>query len=227
MKKIQKYIYLYRKWFGIGIGCFIMFLLLLFPFITKPKASSGEEEIILTEEKPVVLETPTVSDTHILVDVKGAVVAPGVYLLNENDRIRDAILQAGGVLENADLSCINLSKKATDEMVIIIYTKEEIENYKSKKEQPEYVYIEIPCECPDSMNDACIENEKIPSNSDKVSLNQATLEQLEKLPGIGGSKAQAIIEYRQKTPFQTIEELKEIKGIGDSVFEKLQAYITI
>ena len=226
MKKIQKYIFLYRKWLGIGIGSFFALLLLLFPFISKTKASSGEEEIFSKQENAVELETPILPDTTILVDVKGAVVTPGVYSLKENDRIRDAILQAGGVLENADLSCINLSKKVTDEMVIIIYTKEEIEKYKSTKEEPEYVYVEIPCECPDNMNDACMEESKT-NTSDKISLNNATQEQLETLPGIGASKAQLIIEYRQKTPFQTIEELKKIKGIGDSIFEKIQTYITI
>lgn len=224
MRIIKEYILVYRKWIGIVAGILLIGCILLFPFFPKSKASSGEsvtEEI----EQPVLSETPIKEESHILVDVKGAVVSPGVYSLKEDARVNDAILQAGGGLENADLSCINLSKKLMDEMVIIVYTKEQVEACESSN-QTEYIYIESECDCIDTINDACM-NENSTSQTDKISLNHATQTELETLPGIGASKAQLIIEYRAKTPFQSIEELKQIKGIGDSIFEKVQAYITV
>ena len=101
-------------------------------------------------------------------------------------------------------------------------------------------YIEKECSCPDTINDACMkkadiaESKETKSSKDtaspdnKVSINTASLEELQTIPGIGESKAKAIIEYREKNGnFKDIEEIKNISGIGESTFEKLKEYITI
>lgn len=231
-QKIRKYLCYYRKEVSIGLACFSIFLLSLILLLPKSKASSGDmEEPIVSE--PIIAVEPVIPDSAtdtIWVDIKGAVAIPGIYEMHEGTRVADVIYQAGGVLENADLSRINLSKRVTDEMVIIIYTKEEIAAYQNPETKIEYVYLEPDCNCPDTVNDACIIQK--PSDTDtsvssKISLNTATQEELETLPGIGASKAQIIMEYRDQKPFESIEELKEIKGIGEKIFENLKEYITI
>lgn len=169
----------------------------------------------------------------IKVDVKGSVNNPGVYELDENSRVIDAINASGGVNEYANTSNINLSKKITDEMVIIVYSNYQIETYKNDNKKTEYVYIEVE-KCPDNMNDACISQNKSTNKKEDnneitiVSINTASLEQLKTLPGIGESKANDIIKYREKEGnFKTIEDIKNVSGIGDSLFEKIKDYITV
>ncbi|MEI3509066.1 MAG: helix-hairpin-helix domain-containing protein [Bacilli bacterium] len=185
------------------------------------------------ESNEEVLETPKKEETpsKIKVDLKGEVNAPGIYELNKNDRVDDLINKAGGLTKNADTSIINLSKKLDDEMVVFIYSKAEVKNLKNGKEEK--------CECPD-INDACITNQLEPlteekkqtsskseATNNKISINKATAEELQSLSGIGKSKAKAIIEHRDKNgQFKTIEEIKNVSGIGEALFEKIKNNIT-
>ena len=164
----------------------------------------------------------------IKVDVKGAIATPGVYELNINSRVIDAINMAGGVIEGANTSLINLSKKLTDEMVIIIYTNDEIREYNEGKIKTEYVYIEVN-NCPDKINNACINehNEETAETNSLVNINEASVNELTSLPSIGESKANAIIEYRNEKKFEKIEDIKNVSGIGDSLYEKIKDKITI
>lgn len=166
----------------------------------------------------------------IKVEVKGAVVKEGVYELDANSRVEDAITKSGGLTDKADVSIINLSKKLEDEDVIFVYTKEEVEEMRQGSTSVKY--IERECVCPKVDNAACIDNiisdsESVINKSGKVSLNTATLEELLTIPNIGESKAKLIMEYRQKTPFAKIEDIMNIKGIGNGIFEKIKDYITI
>mgnify|MGYP005804337483 FL=1 len=185
-----------------------------------------EEDVVITEE--------TEEDVKKIfkVDIKGQINKPGLYEVEEGSRVMDVINKAGGLTDNADTSVINLSKKVKDEMVILVYSKAEVEKLKEDEQEPIIV-------CPE-VNDACVTDELeeplIPKEEEtsegvtstgKVSLNTATLEELQTLDGIGESKAQAIIDYRtQNGPFETIEQLKEVSGIGDSTFEKIKDKIT-
>ncbi len=199
------------------------------------KTEEEPEEIIeLTQE--VEQEEPK---KQIKIDIKGEVKKPGVYELKENDRVSDAIKASGGLTENADTELINLSKNLKDEMVIIIYNKNKIEELKQELKETKTVieYIEKECSCPDTINEACIKENisekqtnktQQPSKNNKISLNTGTQEELLTLPGIGESKAQAIIKYREENGgFKTIEEIKNISGIGESTFEKFKDYITV
>jgi competence protein ComEA len=189
------------------------------------------------EEKNVLTEIIEDNKSVIKVDIKGAVNNPGVYELEENSRVNDAIAISGGLSANADTSIINLSKVLTDQMVIIIYTKKEVQEMKKATTT---VSVEKECVCPILENDACIENTNNDTKTDtntknnelsttsKISLNTSTLEELTSLSGIGESKAKAIIEYREKNSgFKSIEEIKNVSGIGESVYEKIKDNITI
>lgn len=193
------------------------------------------------ENEPIEFNTSLEENTNteekkLKIDIKGEIKKPGVYELKENDRVSDAIKASGGLTENADTTLINLSKTLKDEMVIIIYNKNEIEKLRQELKETKKIieYIEKDCTCPDTINEACIKEapkqtqNKSEAKEGKISLNTATLEELETLPGVGESKAKQIIKYREENNgFKTIEEIKEISGIGESTFEKFKEYISI
>ena len=169
---------------------------------------------------------------YIYVEIKGAVLNPKVYKIEENSIVNDLIEKSGGLLDNADISVNNLSKRLHDEDVVIIYTKEEIQelthNITSVK------YIEKECVCPKITNNSCIDtkyvidNNEIINETNKISLNSSTKEELMTLPGIGEQKALKIIEYREKNNgFKSIEEITNVNGIGKSMYEKIKDNITL
>ena len=198
--------------------------------------NKNSDEIELTSDlsleikEEVTEEIP--KEEKIKVDIKGAVKNPGVYEINSNGRVADAIEISGGLTNDADTSIINLSKNLTDEMVIIIYTKEEVAEM--LKGSTSIKYIEKECICPKIENDACIDNvidnkpDTNTSNEQKVSLNSATIDELMQLPGIGEVKAKAIIAYREENGgFKSIEELLEVNGIGESTFNKIKDQLSL
>lgn len=167
----------------------------------------------------------------IYVDIKGAVKNPGVYEINKDSRIIDVIKKAGDLRKDADTSVINLSKKVKDEMFIVIYTKEEIESYKEKMIPSTKIIKEVEEKiiCPDNDNDACVSkgSSNISNISEVININTASKEELMKLSGIGEGKAKQIIEYRNNNPFNSIEDIKNVKGIGDSLYEKIKNNIEV
>ncbi len=160
------------------------------------------------------------------VDIKGQVVNPGIYTVSSKSRVIDVIEMAGGLTQVANTTVINLSKKVIDEMVIIVYSNDEVANFTKTKEIEEQVQESCIQKDESSLkNDACIKDSII--DQTKVSLNKATLELLESLPGIGESKAKDIISYREENgPYQKIEDIKNVSGIGESLFAKIKDLIT-
>ena len=156
----------------------------------------------------------------VIVDIKGMVASPGVYEVDSSARVNDVISLAGGLIEGADTSHINLAKIVTDEMTIIIYSKEEIlEKYKNE------ICI---CDCPDITNDACINTERTEENNILININTASKEELMTISGIGQSKAESIIKYREENGlFNTIDDIKNVSGIGETLFEEIKNYITV
>ena len=211
-----------------------------FYFLNTKQTNSLDSKMELEKEntKDEKLEEETQSqECTVTVDVKGQVNQPGLYQLSCNSRVQDAILASGGALESADTSILNLSKVLEDEMVIIVYSKEEVKNFNTTKE--EVKNKEAKCENQTVIkNNACVTSEKVVVEDDstgssfntntKISLNHATKEELLTLTGIGESKANLIIEYRnQNGGFKAIEEIKNVKGIGDKMFEKIKDSITL
>lgn len=196
----------------------------------KKHTKTSQKELLLSKKTPQKA-TQTKETENYIVDIKGEVNMPGIYKLKKNSRVVDVIEKAGGLTENANTTVINLSKKINDEMVIIIYSNYEIENFKSTKEQEENLISK--CEQKDSnslKNDACMSSSNTEQALDntKISLNNATKEELMTLSGIGESKADDIIKYREENgEFKNIEDIKNIKGIGDAIFDKIKDRLTL
>ena len=173
----------------------------------------------------------------IKVDIKGAVNNPGVYEVEEDTIVNDLIEMAGGLREDADTSIINLAKKLVNEDLIIIYTKEEVAN--SNIVDTVVKVVDKECVCPNIKNDGCINDdindtisnyskeEKSNESSNGVNINTASQEELMELEGIGEAKAKAIIEYRKKNKFENIEDIMNVSGIGQTLYERIKAYIRV
>ena len=233
MKKIKKNL----KW----ITLIIVMIILIGGIVVKWSLSNQKVEIIPTEElelekqKTSTTEVPKehLTPQNIYVDIKGAIQNPGVYEIPEDKKVIDVVQLAGGFTEQADTSMVNLAKKVTNEMVVIIYTKEEVK--KAGEKDSVIKIVEKECICPEINNDACLnqeekKNDTITNESvdEKVNINNATIEELLSLSGIGESKAEAIIKYREENGnFKTVEELMEVPGIGEALYEKIKASITV
>lgn len=231
MIKILKY---YWRYLFIFISVVFIFMGTYFMF--KDNTYNLEVENKLASNKE---EKKNTSSKTIYVDVKGAVKNPGVYELSNTSRVIDAINLAGGLSDLADTINLNLSKKLSDEMIIIVYTKTELSTYYKKNNNRNAVCASLECVCIDDYNDACISKESsnksnsktdntTKSTNSKVSINTASKEELMSLSGIGESKAEKIITYRNDNgKFNSIEDLKKVSGIGDSIFEKIKDKIIL
>ncbi len=153
----------------------------------------------------------------IFIDVGGEVISPGLYELPENSRINDAIIIAGGVTSDADLTTVNLAYILSDAMKIIIpkkETKKVIVN-SVKKQNSQVVTTNITSN----------ENEE---NNRIININTATYDELKKLTGIGESTAQKIIDYRSENgSFKNEEDIKNVSGIGESKYNSIKNNICI
>ena len=164
-----------------------------------------------------------VKNDYIYVDVKGSVSNPGVYKLEYNSRVIDAIKASGGITEEANTRFINLSKQLDDGDVIVVYSKKEINDAKNDN----VVYVDTPCICEEVKNDACYK-EEVTKTDGKININTASLEELKTLSGIGDAKASAIIEYRNNNGnFKSIDEIKNVSGISETVYSRIKENITI
>lgn len=154
------------------------------------------------------VSTEKIKEKTIIVEIKGEVKHPDVYTLDENSIINDLINLAGGVTENADLSSINRAKKLQDHEMIYIADK-----------NAEKVTQGIVSESGGNPAE---------SSNGIININSASVEELEHLNGIGQSKAKSIVEYREKNGgFKNVEDIKNVDGIGEKMFEKIKESITV
>ena len=149
---------------------------------------------------------------EIIVHITGEVNKPGIVVLKSNSRIADAINKAGGATKEADLNQINLAYILEDGQKIYIPNKNE------KIDEDEYI-------TEGNGNNIGNNNSK---EGEKVNINEAMQTELEELPGIGPSLASRIIEYREQNgDFKKIEELQNVKGIGDAKYNDIKDKVTV
>lgn len=160
-----------------------------------------------------ILNKSDTENRQIVVHIAGEVKSPGVVKLKEGERIEDAIEKAGGLTENAEINNVNLAYVLEDGVKIIIPRKNlETEEKIINEDAGRGVILE------DSFED----------NKIMVNINKATESDLEKLSGVGASLASKIIEYRNKNgKFSSIEDIKNVSGIGESKFNAIKDYIYV
>ena len=156
------------------------------------------------------IETPA---PILYVHICGAVKKPGVYSINQGDRLIDLVELAGGFAQDAALDYMNQAQEVADGSRIYIPTKEEL----MELSREEYILGE---------ELQTLEEEK--KESRLVNINNADANELMSLPGIGEAKAKSIIEYRQSYgEFQKNEDIMKISGIKEGLFEKIKDKITV
>jgi competence protein ComEA len=151
----------------------------------------------------------------IIVHITGEVKKTGILILPEGARIADAVEAAGGETKDADLDVINLAYVLEDGQKIYIPNKNE-------KQEKAYITKE-------SGNNIISQGENNSKEGNtKVNINEANQSELEELPGIGPSIASRIIEYREQNgKFNKIEDLQNVKGIGDAKFRDIKDYVVV
>jgi len=186
-------------------------------------STQGSVEVIDLNQPPKPEAAPTEStapteptpSAEVVVHVSGAVKRSGVYRLAPDSRVADAIDQAGGAAEHADLDALNLAEPLQDGQKIHVPRKGEAS-------APALASV-APSRTPRGTPQAAAATTQFPIN-----LNTATAEQLEAIPGIGPVLAQRIIEYRQTHGrFQSVDELLEVRGIGPKRLENMRPYVVV
>lgn len=215
LNKKQKIIFI-----SILIFMIIIIIYNLYSTLNKDNSESFSDSldsdlIIESEsENKNIDENKIEEDSEILVHVSGCVKNNTVVSLKPNSRIKDAIDAAGGLTNDADLNNINLAYILEDGEKIYIPKKgEEITNYEAS-------HIE---------NNNKDNNSNLSSSlkTQKININKATQAELEIIPGVGPSTALKILEYRKENgKFNSIEDIKNISGIGTAKYEKMKEYIT-
>jgi len=198
-------LYIIKKNIFFIVIAFIILIISLFIFNNQ----STQQMNSIVEVEPAVIpksqdDNPE-EDTEVQfkVDIKGEVNNPGVYEVKSDYRVIDVIQIAGGLTQVADESKINLAQKVTDEMVIVV-----------PKEGEDEANITV--------------NFSNEQEDGKINLNQASVEEIITLNGIGPKKAQAIVDYREENgPFQQVEDLLQVNGIGEKTLENVRDDITV
>lgn len=179
--------------------CFIFMGIML--TACKTNTTVNPSVIEASESTAINVDCESESSESVFVFVCGEVVNPGVYELDSNCLIEDAVLLAGGMNDNADYNYVNLAEHIVDGQRIYIPAIGELTN-------------------------ECISEEE--NGGQLININKANADELMTLPGIGRTKADCIIEYRNKNgSFKTKEELKNIQGIKDGVYNKISELITV
>ena len=193
-----------------GLGLFIGGFFLLKPAPQTPVKETNLQAEVAAVSKDSSTEkeekAESVEQDLITVDVKGAVKSPGIYDLPVGSRVNDAVQKAGGLTEQVDSKSLNLAQKVSDEALVYVPTKGE----ESASQQT-------------SSGTA-----SSTSKDKKVNINKASLEELKQVKGLGGKRAQDIIDHREANgKFKSVDELKKVSGIGAKTIEKLKDYVTV
>ena len=155
-------------------------------------------------------------DNRIVVDIKGEVKNQGVYYLNEGRIVEDLIREAGGITDKASLDLVNRAEKLTNNKCIIIPSKEESNEIKGPQSNN---IASMPSSIASTSND---------DGNEIININTASIEELDKLPGVGEATANKIVNHREENgEFKSIEEIKNVNGIGDKKFEDMKELICV
>ena len=193
----------------------ITIIIIAILFFLYNKMNIEDKEIIIDN---VLVENNVEAKTEknvLIVHITGEVNNPGIVKLEEESRIEDAIIAAGGLTQNADITNVNLAYMLEDGIKIKIPSKLDLED--------EDIIIENSGE-----NIIKEESNKYSSKNKTININNANLDDFKTLPGIGESLATRIIKYREENgKFKNIEDIKNVSGIGDNKYEQIKDLISV
>ncbi len=223
MEKLQTKVLEYKNELIIGLISLLLGGLLIYLIF-----NINKEETIIPNE--VTIKSEEMALETFFVDIKGEVKNPGVYHVDSEILVNDLIKLAGGLTKNGTTQNINLSQGLKKSMVIIVPNK--------KKTKITEITLTNSCTCNEVDITPCIvNNEPIVATSEevndlvdnsKISINNASKEELMNISGIGESKALNIINYREINGlFKTIEDIKNVSGIGEILFAQIKESITL
>lgn len=198
---------------------------------TEDAPAQAEDRAPRLAARPPVEDTAPLPLPTVTVSVRGAVRRPAVYQVPADSRIQDLLLRAGGPLEEADLGDINLAARLIDGTTLII------------PEKPAAGAPRIPAPSVPNLPEYTISgwrNARPPADAQPgaapppgarpgglIDINTASQAELETLPGIGPVLARAIIDYRAERPFRTVDELANVRGIGEKRLEAVRSLVTV
>lgn len=182
--------------------------------IEKNDNNQGDFSKIENIEDVKTVDKPENMTKKISIYISGAVNSPGVVELKSNDRLMEGVKLCDGLTDEADTNRINLAMKVKDEGHYII-----------PKEGEEIALNDSNENIENNNNDG---NDNTEGDNKKININGASKEELDSLPGVGEVTAQKIIDYREENKeFKSIDEIKNVKGIGENKFNDLKDYICI
>lgn len=215
----QKIIFIIILIFMIGVIVYYIYSTLS-NYNEETFANNSEEELLMNSQDEEELQNNNFEDNKILIHISGCVKNNTVVSLPEGSRINDAIEAAGGLTNDADLTNINLA--------YILEDGEKIYIPKKGEEFAEESYSSAVSSETSSVKTGMSSSTISSSKPTKININKATQTALETIPGIGPSTALKIIDYREENgKFNSIEDIKNVSGIGDAKYEKMKDYITV
>ena len=218
LKKLQRIQEDKEKSFKIALGIAIIIAALIFAGVEKGIIHGktnhlSQDQVKAQNEKNKEMKSSIdtgsnkkISTEVITVDISGMVRKPGVYTLSKGSRLNDVVQMAGGLLDDADINVINRAEKVQDAQKIYIpkIGEEDLDSFGSSEGSG-----------PEEKNGL-------------ININNADSETLQKIKGVGPATAEKIIEYRKANgKFRTVEDLKNVSGIGEKTFEKIKDTITV
>ena len=176
-------------------------------FVLSEENSKGDLEIEKDTNIEINESTNEVSSKEVTVYISGEVNSPGIVTVNSGERLANVVEKVGGVTSNADLNQVNMAIKVEDE---------------------EHYIIPKIGEALEVQENIMAENNGTKEDSSKININKATIEELDSLPGVGEATANKIVNYRDENgEFKSIEEIKNVNGIGDKKFQDMKDLIIV
>ncbi len=186
--------------------------------------ASGANETSGSTPTAIATITPP---TPVVIHVAGAVKTPGVYKLSADSRVDDAIKSAGGSLKNADLDSINLAAKVEDGSQLFVPKRGDTVHHTTVDQKlPATGKIQV---SHSTRSESSSKPDKlVRPGKEFVNINTASVDEMVKLPGVGPSTADKIVQYRKDSGgFKNIEELMDVNGIGEKKFERMKPYVKL
>lgn len=198
-------------------GIIAVVVVIIIYYINSTKDVYNYEELNTVEDTKLDTKKEETEEDKIVVHVTGAVKNEGVVEVKENARINDVIAAAGGLADDVDLKNVNLAYIVEDGQKIYIPS---IKDNEENRDDGEIVT--------ENAGENVLKEEEESGKNSVININTANIEALTAIPGVGSATAEKIVTYRKENgKFKTVEDIKNVSGIGDKKYEAIKDYISV